>query len=313
LTNNKNNINSLDYMIQNYDKVFRENKVSFGEVICTLEPFEISLINILSSFPIIYPRSYSISSNSNVDKNILEIIFSFSHQTIKRKLPDNLPFEKEIVFKPFCTSFLKKVALDADIVFSNVKNCFSFPNEIINNQNPLIFICNGTGISPFLGYLKELYYLMLTKENFVLPEIRILTGFRSDAKDESETIEEENIKQTIKILNNSQNKEKIKYYRCLSQCAEKEEEEIGIWRNCRLNSDYVQDLILQHREDVYNLVFNQNSYIMICGDINKLFGECMNNLAETLVFFEKDMSIEKGKDILKEFNQQGKIIIEKWN
>jgi len=213
--------------------------------------------------------------------------------------------------KPFGPSFLKKIGMNTDILFSNIKNCFKFPDDIINNHVPLVFICNGTGISPFLGYLKELSYLT-TNKGITLPEIRVLTGFRSDTKEKSETIDEETVIELIKVLNSTQIKEKVKYYRCLSQCIE-EEEECGIWRNCRLNSDYVQDLILQHREDIYNLVFNQNSYIMVCGDIGKLYEECLNNLADAFAFFRKESSKEKGREILKEFCNQGKIIVEKWD
>jgi len=52
---------------------------------------------------------------------------------------------------------------------------------------------------------------------------------------------------------------------------------------------------------------------MICGDINKLYDECISNLTDTLIHFRNDLNKEKGKEILKEINNQGRIIIEKWD
>ena len=52
---------------------------------------------------------------------------------------------------------------------------------------------------------------------------------------------------------------------------------------------------------------------MICGDINKLYDECLNNLSETLTYYRKDLNSEKAKEILNEFRNQGKILVEKWN
>jgi hypothetical protein len=52
---------------------------------------------------------------------------------------------------------------------------------------------------------------------------------------------------------------------------------------------------------------------MICGDISKLFEECLNNLAETLLFYRKDLSYINAREILKGFVSQGKILTEKWN
>ncbi len=75
----------------------------------------------------------------------------------------------------------------------------------------------------------------------------------------------------------------------------------------------MQDLILQNRDEIYNLVFQDNGYIMICGDISKLFEECLNNLAETLLFYRKDLSYINAREILKGFVSQGKILTEKWN
>ena len=50
----------------------------------------------------------------------------------------------------------------------------------------------------------------------------------------------------------------------------------------------------------------------MCGDINKLYDECINNLAETLLFYRNELSLGKAKEILSEYKNQGKIIIEKW-
>ena len=210
------NYSLIEDLINNYQKIVLENKINISEIISLLNPFEISLSNILSCFPILYPRSYSIASNCNTDKNILEIIFSYSEHNIKRRISDNYNFQKEVILKGFCTSYLKKCPINEELIFSGIKNFFPFPSEIISQQIPLLYICNGTGITPFISYLKELKFLISNKQNVSVPEIRILTGFRSDDKDKNETIEEDKILEMIKEINLYQGKEKIKYFRCLS-------------------------------------------------------------------------------------------------
>ncbi len=215
-TKNQFNIDLLSDMIKNYQKIITDNKVNFYEILTCLQPFEITLSDILSSFPILYPRSYSLSSYDKIDKNIIEIIFSFKEETMKRKLPDNYPFAKEIKLRGFCSSYLKRSSENSEIIFSSINNFFKFPSDILSNNIPLLYICNGTGITPFISFLKELRFLLNNNKNYNIPNIRILSGFRSDNKENNETIEEEKILGLIKEINDLQGKEKVIYYKSLS-------------------------------------------------------------------------------------------------
>jgi sulfite reductase alpha subunit-like flavoprotein len=216
---NQSNLDLLNDLIKNYQKIIVENKVNFYEILISLKPFEITLNDILSSFPILYPRSYSLSSYNKIDKNIIEIIFSFKEETLKRKLPNNYPFAKETKLRGFCSSYLKRSSTNTEIIFSAINNFFKFPSDILSNNIPLLYICNGTGITPFISYLKELHFLLDNNKNLKLPNIRILSGFRSDNKENNETIEEDKILGLIKEINDIQGKEKVSYYKTLSQNA----------------------------------------------------------------------------------------------
>ena len=139
----------------------------------------------------------------------------------------------------------------------------------------------------------------------------ILTGFRSASGDRKETVYEDYINDSIENLNDSLGKEAITYLRCTSNSSENEEEEIGIWRNCRINTKYVQDLIIEHDEQVYEKLVTKNGYLMVCGDIEKLYNECMSNIM-SIVMKKEGFERENWGKYVEDMKVNGRLIIEKW-
>jgi sulfite reductase alpha subunit-like flavoprotein len=316
----------FEILFSKYTELILKNRVSLYDIISSLNLYKIklnlSLSEIMESFPIKYPRSYSLLSYGyEKDTNPLEIVFSVVQDRIIRKFPNikmnNLPngfFPGEYYYKGQTSNFFKTCLPGDKILISEISNCFDFPLEaFLNDKKPIVYICNGTGIAPCISFIKEI--LNLISKGMVNPEFVgefiILTGFRSDSPEKKETVYEDFITDSIETINYTIGKEVFTYLRCLSCMSENEEEEVGIWRNYRINTKYVQDLIIEHDEKIYSKLFTDEGYLMICGDIEKLYDECIANIMS--VFMKKDKWVrEQCVKYIEDMKIKGRMIIEKW-
>jgi sulfite reductase alpha subunit-like flavoprotein len=306
-------LNKYETLLSKYTELIFKNKVNLYDILMSLKNSKInlnlSLSEMLEKFPIKRPRDYSLVSSSESDT--MEIVFSLVKEKINRNFPKdlNIPgFSKgDFIYRGLCTNFLKNAAIGEEILLTGMTNIFQFPND-----KPIVYICNGTGITPCISYLKS------RKEGKVpnTHKLSIFTGFRNASVDKNETIFEDFITTTVNSLNKQS--ELINYHRCLSVSTDNEEEEIGIWRNCRLNTYYVQDMILEHSEELYRLLFEDNGKIklnigclMICGDVVKLYDECVENIIYILGS-RNGYSREHSLNLIEEMKLSDRIVIEKW-
>ena len=203
----------------------QKNKITFVEIVskCFKARLIFSIAEIFEFFPLLQPRSYSlISSSRQHDIYNLEIIFSLVKERVKRQFKNKDTqkiFGSECTYDGSCTSFLKTAKENQDnIIICGIEENLIFPT----GESPFVYICNGTGLSPFLSYLKEVQ-LMLEKtecsslKDDYISNVIVLTGVRSVSTDKNETIMEDYINKTIDLINSKFNKPKISYYRCVSQ------------------------------------------------------------------------------------------------
>jgi sulfite reductase alpha subunit-like flavoprotein len=314
-------LNKFNLIFNKYTEMILRNKISLYDILRSLSLYKVKLNMELSEmiecFPIKYPRNYSLASYSyNKENNPLEIVFSVVHDRIIRKFPTlkftDLPLgikSGEYYYYGQTTNFLRQCKEGDDIFICEIGNCFNFPMEnFLKNKKPILYICHGTGITPCISFIKK---LLAEKEKInkkTIGELIILTGFRSASIDRSETVLEDFINEAIEILG----KDVITYLRCVSVCSEHEEEEMGIWRNCRINTKYVQDLILENEDKIHNVIFKLSGYVMICGDIEKLYDECIANIMSTLMKKES-YTMELSKKYVEDMKSKGRLILEKWS
>ena len=282
----------------------------------------LSILEMIEYFPIKYPRNYSLLSYGyEKDTNPLEIVFSVCNERIIRKFANlnsdsNLPLgfkPGEFYYKGQTTNFLKNSEIKDEILITQISNCFEFPlDNYLKESKPIIYICNGTGIAPLISFLKQILSLISSSTSELnLGQIIILTGFRSASADRKETVYEDFIFSCIEKINSLFNREIIIYHRCTSCSSDNEEEEVGIWRSCRINTLYVQDLIIENEDEIYDNLVKREGYLMICGDIEKLYDECVNNIMTVLMSKEKKPR-EVCVKFIEEMKINGRVIIEKW-
>jgi len=221
---------SYDVLCNKFTELVFKNKLSLYDFLLDLNleklKLKLSIKEVFEYFPIKYPRSYSLLSNSRVESDKLEIVFTVVKEKIMRRFPANLNLKAinqgAYWFQGQCTNYLNNLHLDSKIILTEIKNNFTFPiSKFIEESKPIVYICNGTGITPCISFLKEIKIASQTHNGFdelkkSIGELKIFTGFRNATGDKKETIHENFILETVNSINKKLNKDVVEYIRCLS-------------------------------------------------------------------------------------------------
>lgn len=226
--NNEALLNKYDILFSKYTELVAKNKICLYDIMLDLslekEKIKLSIKEIFDYFPIKYPRSYSLVSNSIVDSQNLELVFTVVKEKVIRKFPENLSLKAikqgAYFFHGQCTNYLNSLDLGSKVIMTEIKNNFTFPiSKFIEESKPIIYICNGTGITPCISFLKEIK-IASQRQNIYdfknVGELKMFTGFRNANGDKKETIHESFILDSIISINNKLGKEVVEYIRCLS-------------------------------------------------------------------------------------------------
>lgn len=293
---------------------------------------EFSLNEILEVITVKKPRKYSLSSEESYNRNY-EFSFSVVKQNYTRKIQlDKTSNNTELiglinnnnyaVYLGETTNYLKKLKLEEHILVLEVKNTFPFPNEHLNNKAPLIFVSNGTGVTPCLSYIKSIINKISSYDRNAINNIgkmTLISGIRSNSGSTNEAIEEDFIQLFNDKINSydkvnendNTNNSNFIYYSCISNVNEDDEENCGVWRGIRIGYDYVQDIINEQKLEIYDQLFNKNGSLMICGDLDKLYDEIICILVSTV---KKGKNIDRSEALflIEKLKNSGKILVEKW-
>lgn len=136
---------------ENQTKLTNEIKNNFLNVVDILDKIKIDLTfdQIAEILPKMYPRYYSISSSHNFGSNRIDNVGSnriaVTVGSIQRAL-------KHKVFKGLCSSYINDLK-PGDLVQGFIRSStFRLPAD---PKHPVLVICGGTGIAPFMGFLEE--------------------------------------------------------------------------------------------------------------------------------------------------------------
>lgn len=219
---------SYDTLFNKYTELVAKNKICLYDFLLDLhlekQKIKLSIKEVFEYFPIKYPRSYSLVSNCLVDSQNLEIVFTVVKDKLIRKFPEKLSLKAikqgAYSFQGQCTNYLNSLDLGSKVVLTEIKNNFTFPiSKFIEESKPIVYICNGTGITPCISFLKEIK-IASQRQNYYdlknIGELKIFTGFRNATGDKKETIHENFILETVNSINKKLDKEVVEYIRCLS-------------------------------------------------------------------------------------------------
>ena len=228
---NENLLKSYGILFANYSKFIAKNKICLLDFLKSLskenKKLEISITEIFEFFPMKYPRNYSLISNPILDDNNLEIVLTLVEEKIERKFSEKLKIkgfeENEVEYLGQCTSYLNSLEQSDKLIVIDIKNDFNFTlNSLMENSKPILYFCNGTGITPCISFLKQLNFSVSNlnsngkNELDKISNFAIFTGFRNAKKDKKETIYEDFILNSVGTLNEKIGRNCIIYDRCCS-------------------------------------------------------------------------------------------------
>ncbi len=318
----KSSILSLRKIITNDFNNFTKNKMNFYELLMKIKSKDILFIlnvhinHLLNLINIKQPRRYSLSTSYMHDIH-MGIYYSVVDERIFRKGLNEILTSETARYLGEATNFMKGMSSKSKFYVTGIENFFPFNKEIhVKHSKPLIYVSNGTGISPVVSYLKNIS--RESKEE--IGSLYIITGFRSNTKESNDSIEEEFINKFVSEVNASCNSmfnaplsnSKAAYFSCYSNDDKNDDEECGYWRNVRINYDYVQDIVNDKKDLLYNLLIEDEGIMMICGDVEKIYAEVLNTFLYQLKS-KRLIEREEAVYILEKLKSQGRILLEKWH
>ena len=131
--------------LNNFTKIERHNFLNLTELYPSLNIPFLELIKIL---PLIQPRYYTVASSNKILKNKFELAITIVNwKNYKNEIINGLVGN-------YITNLYKNFKKNEKVKFFHKKSSFKLPENI--EKNPLLMICTGTGISPYISFLKEL-------------------------------------------------------------------------------------------------------------------------------------------------------------
>ncbi|CAH0553617.1 unnamed protein product [Brassicogethes aeneus] len=229
-----------------------------------LPPVEIIIENSVN----LQPRPYSISSSPLLN-NKLNITFFVTE------------ISKNV--KGVCTGWLENIIKDK----SDVKIPFYFrkPNNFrlaLDFHVPLILIGTGTGIAPFIGFLKS---LELGKPQH-LEDIWLFHGFRYTDRD---ALYKNEISDYCKSV-------LTKYFACCSR---------------EDNKVYVQHKIKENGKGFIDLVMVKGASIFICGNLKTVVKDVKSTILKLLGTYGK-LNEQDAKNYLAQLETNKKLLVDSW-
>lgn len=247
---------------------------SFIDFLVTFKSCTPPLECILVHLPILQPRYYSCCNAEG--SNQVEFIYS----PIQYDMPNGL---RRLGVS---SNFLERSRLNGVETPFRVfpkASLFRLPEKVENHR--LIMICAGTGISPFMGFLRTM------NERGLKPLTNwLFYGFRNRACDFLFQKELDNYLESGLIS---------KLITCISR-----EPDSGHPR-------YVQDAIRLHAHEIMDLMFGTSSRLYICGDELTMISGVNDALCDILVDYQR-IEVSEARQKLRLWNSENKIVRDIW-
>ena len=157
-------IQLVSLLEENFNLNVIKNKIGFYDILLKLHSidktskFTIDISDSFELFNIKLPRKYSISTDYTYDINP-GIVYTVVKQSAYRTSNKSIFFSKNENFTYYgeASNYLKNLKEKDRFLITGFSNDFPFNKEehLLNNK-PLIYVSNGTGITPMLSYIKSI-------------------------------------------------------------------------------------------------------------------------------------------------------------
>ena len=266
--------NKITEIINDENKLseFLSKNYNIADFIKEFDSLQLSLQELSEIFPSINPRYYTCASSYNKNNNVIELIITLvsylGPQKEKRYGLTSNYFNDLYTSKSFTKNdeYVNIIIKDSD---------FKLPDNL---QTPMLMLCTGSGIAPFISFLQELDFNK-SKNNEMKFETYLIFGSMNKKNDFILEKELDEFKKNGILT---------EYYTAFSRDQEKKV--------------YVQDIlgINFDKDKIENLIVNKGMYVYICGSSS--MGNAVKNKLKDLL----------GNDNYEKMAKNGQLMCETW-
>ena len=266
--------NKITEIINDENKLseFLSKNYNIADFIKEFDSLQLSLQELSEIFPSINPRYYTCASSYNKNNNVIELIITLvsylGPQKEKRYGLTSNYFNDLYTSKSFTKNdeYVNIIIKDSD---------FKLPDNL---QTPMLMLCTGSGIAPFISFLQELDFNK-SKNNEMKFETYLIFGSMNKKNDFILEKELDDFKKNGILT---------EYYTAFSRDQEKKV--------------YVQDIlgINFDKDKIENLIVNKGMHVYICGS-SSMGNDVKNKLKDLL-----------GNDNYEKMTKNGQLMCETW-
>lgn len=227
---------------EEYNNLIREMHTTVLDVLNTFKSCQPPVEHLIQMLLAINPRSYSLCS----DGSQLEFVFNL----VKFSQESTRTYER----LGLATGYLHRLQKGQNFFLIKRKfQNFTFPTDA---ERPLIMIGPGTGIAPFIGFLRS--------KKHALKNLKLYLFFGCRHPDKDFLFKQEILSDfapNLKLFNVSFSRFVYDKTNCCDEWIEKYHVK---------DTKYVQDAIRFYSSEIVRLINEQNGYVYVCGDAKNM-------------------------------------------
>ncbi|XP_068221140.1 methionine synthase reductase-like [Palaemon carinicauda] len=249
-----------------YNRFVRECNLTLIDLLLIFQSCKPSVTSLLEHLPQLQPRAYSAISSPLSDSSKI----SFAFNVIEMKEGETITFPRKGICTGWLSSYVNSIAekqnlVDDDQLNDAFKNLTLLDRNVLidvylrsnqsfhlpkDNSIPIVMVGPGTGVAPFVGFLKHRQMMRMSGNENAFGESWLFFGCRHKNKDYLYREELEQFHRD-KVLSH------------LKVCFSRDEDSIQ-------GLKYVQDNIILHGPDLVSLIVNKGAIIYVCGDAKNM-------------------------------------------
>jgi len=279
---------------EQFQTMLKDSHISLLDLLNIFKSCQPELGFLIQNLSPLLPRAYSLCSfyDPNQSTNTLEIIFNL----VNFEMSHYRTYSR----KGIATGYLSSLKEDENIFFLKRKfQSFTFPKDEDLITKPFIMVGPGTGVAPFMSYLR---YKLSQKD--LARNLSLFFGCRDPQKDfffKSEIVNFSNINLLKKFCVSFSRVESIE-----------DTDDKEILKNIYTNKcKYVQDAMKLNAKELCEAIYRQNGYVYICGDGANMCKDVQKCLAECLAE-EYKISLEDSNKYVLEMMKEKRLRQDIW-
>ena len=250
---------------EEYNKL-RERMLTLLDILNMFKSCNPPVERLVENLQLLLPRPYSFASSPLCDKNT----FSFVFNVVNIPEGDNRKGRQGVATGWFERHWRDVIEQSYDVMipaFLRSNTSFRMPDD---PKLPLVLIGPGTGVAPFVGFMKHRQALLQRDPTSEFGNVHLLFGCRTKENDflfekELELLKKEDI---ITELLVSFSRDEDSQYK------------------------YVQDILKDNFEKFGDLIMNQKAHVYICGDAKNMAKDVNEALIEVIEKFKNISNME---------------------